>query len=260
MGHERLGFLPKSRRWREIVRQFAHLYESDASASEIAKNTIRNVRSCFRGIENDRGVQEAFKFLLIIANSAASNDFATTASKYDIQLPQNPSLIAMAKALKEWVEPRQNSLEYAQLAVSSASDSLRIWYEENKGQQDLFASFGDSLRVWSKAGTEKAFCEISRVYFAKFVERYLNYFLEREASAHFPDFSQRDQFTADIRTCVDQASKHAFETAKITQSFAAGWYKKRAQSSIPGDAAIKGFLRIAFGKLRDELLVEEAQS
>ena len=205
-------------------------------------------------------MREAFKFLLIIAHSAASNQFSASLSENDIRLPDNPSLIAMAKALKEWVEPRQNSLEYGQLAVSSASDALRIWYEENKGQQDLFASFDDSLRVWSKAGTEKAFCEISRVYFAKFVERYLNYFLEREASAHFPDFSQRDQFTSDIRTYVDQASKHAFETAKITQSFAAGWYKKRAQRSIPSDASIKGFLSKAFGKLRDELLVEEVQS
>lgn len=259
MGHERLGMLPKSRRWRDIVQKLAHLYDSDTNPSNIARDTIRNVRSNLRGIENDPGVLAAFKFLVLISNSAASKKFVDAMAQHNVQLPTNPTLISIAKELRRWVDPRQESLEYGQLATASASDALKIWYEQNKGQQDLFESFDSSLRVWRKSGTEKAFCEISRIYFAKFVERYLNYFLEREASAAFPDFSQRDQFSVDVQEYVNQASKHAFETAKITESFAAGWYKKNAQESMPTDKSIKSFLHTAFHKLRDELLTEEAQ-
>lgn len=259
MGHERLGMLPKSRRWRDIVHQLAHVYDAGTSPSDIARSTLRNVRSKLRGIPHDGGVRAAFMFLVLISNSAASRKFLATLAEQDIELPQNPSLIAVVKALRKWVEPQQASYEYGQLATAAASDALGIWYEQNKGQQDLFESFDSSLRVWDKAGTKEAFCEISRIYFAKFVERYLNYFLEREASAQLPDFSKRDQFAADLAEYVNQASKHAFETAKITQSFSAGWYKKHAQESIPDDEAIKGFLHIAFDKLRDELLTEEAQ-
>lgn len=260
MGHERLGLLPKTKHWRDIVHQIANLYTSETDVSDIAKSTISLVRSRLRNIADDTGVRESFKFLLLISVSARSQAFRDTLSQYGINVPENPSLLALARALKDWVGPKQQSAEYGQLAVLAASDALADWYDANKGQQDLFRSFDDSLRVWQQAGNEGAFCEISRIYFAKYVERYLNYFLEREASAQFHDISLRDQFKADLHDHIDQLSRHAFETAKITQSFAAGWYRKNAEQKFPDDKLVQGFLHIAFGKLRDELMREEVGS
>ncbi len=56
---------------------------------------------------------------------------------------------------------------------------------------------------------------------------------------------------------IDVTSRHAFETARITQSFAAGWFNKYANKTLPADEDINNFLRIAFGKLREELWREE---
>lgn len=260
MGHERLGLLPKTRRWRDVVQQLASLYTADTDVSDVARNTISLVRSRLRHIADDSGVRESFKFLLLISVSARSPAFLATLSQYGITVPDNPSLLSLAKALKDWVGPNQQSLEYGQLAVLAASDALADWYDAHKGQQDLFHSFHDSLRVWQQAGNEGAFCEISRIYFAKYVERYLNYFLEREASAQFGDIALRDQFKTDLQNHIDQLSRHAFETAKITQSFAAGWYRKNAEQSFPDNKSVQGFLHIAFGKLRDELMREEVES
>jgi len=81
----------------------------------------------------------------------------------------------------------------------------------------------------------------------------LNYFLDREASAVSTSIEQRDLFQNQIRNQIDAVSRHAFETAKIAQSFAAGWYNRHAKDTVPTDDEIGGFLAIAFGKLREDL-------
>jgi len=45
---------------------------------------------------------------------------------------------------------------------------------------------------------------------------------------------------------------HAFETSKIMQSFAAGWFNKHAVSSPPSETEVTNFLRISFDKMREE--------
>src|SRR5207237_918033 len=107
--------------------------------------------------------------------------------------------------------------------------------------------------VWKQASNGGGFCELSRIFFGKFTERYLNYFLEREASAVLPNLEQRERFSQELTQRVDDVSRYAFETARITQSFAAGWFNKHARSGLPSDASIRGFLRLAIAKLREEL-------
>jgi hypothetical protein len=110
--------------------------------------------------------------------------------------------------------------------------------------------------VWGRASNGAGFCELSRLFFAKFTERYLNYFLEREASAALPTIEDRQRFREQLRQHVDQVSQHAFEKAKITQSFAAGWYNRHARRGRPSRLEVERFLSIAFGKIREELLRE----
>jgi hypothetical protein len=45
---------------------------------------------------------------------------------------------------------------------------------------------------------------------------------------------------------------HAFETSKIMQSFAAGWFNKHAAASPPSQVEVTNFLRTSFGKMREE--------
>jgi len=66
-------------------------------------------------------------------------------------------------------------------------------------------------------------------------------------------------FKKQIRDQIDAVSKHAFETARITQSFAAGWYNRHAREGVPTDEEITGFLAIAFGKLREDLRREKME-
>jgi hypothetical protein len=82
--------------------------------------------------------------------------------------------------------------------------------------------------------------------------------LEREASSALPSLDAREAFEHNLRAHIQEVSHHAFETSKITQSFAAGWYNNHARDSQPSDSEIQGFLAIAFGKLQEELQREAA--
>jgi hypothetical protein len=115
----------------------------------------------------------------------------------------------------------------------------------------------DPFEVWRKAGNGAGFCELSRLFFAKFTQRYLEYFLQRASPATLGGIGERVQFEQQLAKHVDDISLHAFETAKITQSFAAGWFNNRVKGDVPNEKEIEGFLSVAFGKIRDALQRED---
>jgi hypothetical protein len=140
------------------------------------------------------------------------------------------------------------------LAKRAGGDVIAAWHQENHRQGSLFSLAGPTTsEVWARASQGSGFSEIARLFLARFTERYLRYFLEREASAQILNLEKRESFEHRLRAQVDNVSRHAFETSKITQSFAAGWFNKHTKNAIPNDASLAGFLRIAFAKLREEL-------
>ena len=120
-------------------------------------------------------------------------------------------------------------------------------------QASLFTDPGDPREIWQRADNGAGFCEVSRLFFSKFTERYLNYFLEREASASMASISDRDRLATQLREHIDGVSRFAFETSRITQSFAAGWFNNHARDRYPSKDESRGFLSFAFGKMREEL-------
>lgn len=253
MGHERTGALPKTEPWRRVVQQIAAFDGNEQQTRQLANDTLDNVRDRFQAIQRDANVQAAFKFLTELGASA-SGTRATS-----IQLPQNPTPFAVAKALDREMRPERGSAEYSALAKAAATDAIAHWYTDNASQPSLFGSAEENSTIWRKAGTAEGFCEIARLFFAKFTERYLNYFLEREASAVCRTVEQRQLLDNQLRDQVDRVSRHAFETAKIAQSFAAGWYNRHAKDTSPTADEVSGFLAIAFGKLREDLRREKSE-
>ena len=120
-------------------------------------------------------------------------------------------------------------------------------------QGNLFADPDDAREIWRRADNGAGFCEVSRLFFSKFTERYLNFFLEREASASTASVSDRDRLATQLREHVDDVSNFAFETSRITQSFAAGCSTTMLATDIPPKEESRGFLSVAFGKMREEL-------
>jgi hypothetical protein len=258
MGHERLGALPRTKHWRDLVDDIGQAANVPSGMSDLASRTLVNVRNRFGSIQSDPGVQAAFTFLLGLTTHGLPGPPGPETFP-DIELSANPSPFRLTKQLRSWVDAQVGSLEYAELAKRAAADAIAFWTTECSRQGDLFGSAQDASQAWADARKGAAFSQICRVFLGKFVERYLKYFLEREASAELPTLEARERFAASLSGHVDLVARHAFESTKIAQSFAAGWFNKHARYARPDRESAHAFLAFALGKLRQELQRESAE-
>ena len=253
MGHERVGALPHSQRWRDIVAQMESSSGSAEEVAALAKATLENVQARYRKLDKDDGVVSAFQFLIALAKSSSIVDWQTDSLAPAIDLDKNPSPLRLVAELRSWVDAHENSKEYAEIAKKASADVIMLWSEKQTQQLTFFSYENDSKYVWQKADNGPGFCEVARLFFSKFTERYLNYFLEREASAVLASSRERENLGSQLQEHIDSVSKYAFETSQITQSFAAGWFNLHAHNQIPPKEEIRPFLSRAFGKMREEL-------
>ncbi len=257
MGHERIGFLPLSSKWRKLVTEIGDVGANADAAPRLAHRTLHQVRRRLDGLEQDTGLQAAFSFILALCSRGLKAPGPDQGPLID--LGQNPSPLEITRRLNTWIDAYTESLEYAELAKRSGADAIAYWTKRSSRQQELFDAHQTAAQIWGEAATGPAFSEISRVFFGKLLERYLKYFLEREASTQFRRIEDRDAFSKNLTRHVDSVARHAFEASKITQSFAAGWYNKNARDATPTYDETRGFLSFALSKLRQEIQREAGE-
>lgn len=255
MGHERVGILPRRKPWNDIVKLLRESLESEfSSTAGLVSQTLSEVSNRYRRLHQDSGVQAAFAYL--IALSTYKLPPTEGLSSVNPELEKNPSPLQITTNLSNWVRLHATSAEYAELACRAAADTIAYWSREKSNQGLLFSESSNAVNIWANTDG-RAFSNISRSFFSKLTERYIRYFIERSASAESPTLKARNRLEESLTDHIENISRHAFETAKITQSFAAGWFNKNAKDKRPGNKEISGFLSIAFGKLKEELTREE---
>lgn len=257
MGHERIGYLPKSKKWRKIVEEIAKYSTEDDSISKIAHQTTKNIILLYNSIATDHGVLAAFKFLILLSQSGGRNESSQFLANQGISLPTNFNLLELSRAISKFIYTDADSNEYSTFASHALIATVSQWIRKNQVQQKIiFGGNQNSFEDWSSASNGSGFCELSRMFFSNFTDNFLRYFLEREASANINNLFDRDSFNKKLYEHVDEVSKYAFETSKITQSFAAGWFNKNAINEIPSDEIIQKFVSFCFQKLNSEILRE----
>jgi hypothetical protein len=257
MGHERVGALPRTREWRSLVQQIAATAETPETVPAVAAATLLKVRQRFDRISSDAGFQAAFGFILGLVTPPPAAQAAEDVAPV-LNLANNPSPLRLTAQMHSWVDAHADSLEYAELGKRAVADVIAFWTRERSRQTDLFGRDESSNHIWGAARNAGAFSDVCRVFFGKFTERYIKYFLDREASAQLPSIEARERFAVSLERHIDALARHSFETTKITQSFAAGWYNKHARQSRPDRQTVAAFLTFAMGKLREELLRESS--
>jgi hypothetical protein len=249
MGHERLGALPRNKRWEHVVGRVDAYSEGEVRASEVARATIDNVQRRIQRIQRDEGVKATVQFLVGLAVASRENEPAES-SPWKIPLPEDPTPLALGLSLRNWIHQNGGGGEYSEIASQAATEAIAQWVRRYKDVQgSIFEDEPHPYASWKKAGSGGGFSELSHLFFSNFTRRYLNYFLERVASSELDTIEDRERFN-------DEVAEHASETAKITQSFAAGWFNKHAAERLPKEEQVYGFLDFALGKIKEELLRE----
>ena len=251
MGHERIGFLPRSGQWRVLVEQLSGLGSNEETVAHIATTTLHNVRQAYAGMPYDESVIKATRFLVVLSMSATRSGQHAYLREHGFSVDEKLSLLSLMRAAKDAIRTEKDSLEVNKISIDSVLQTLTVYERANRVTQ--LSLFDDqSHSIWSQVGSGSGFCELSRGFISVFTERYLRYFLERTAASSFDDYRLLSDFTRKLAQDTSSVSHHAFDTSKLMQSVAAAWFNKYAKYTIPSDSEISGFLVHVFSKMREE--------
>jgi ribulose bisphosphate carboxylase small subunit len=258
MGHERIGFLPRSQQWLKIVNELA-IYNGDIdSVKQITESTLHAIRKNYEEMPLDESIIKAISFLATISFSAKQTDQIDYLISHGYIIDTNISLYSLMSSAQNLITTNKDSLEINKIAKDAAMQALIDYQREHSLNQ--LSLFGDeTTNIWKSVGTGAAFCELTRSFFAAFTERQLKYYLNRAAASSIGDYSKLQSFSRQISEHVQEISNHAFDISKITQSFAAGWFNKHAKTVLPSKKKVIGLLKLSFKKLQEEFRREGNQ-
>lgn len=256
MGHIRLGRLPKSRIWKEVVELLDRQPDDipgiaaavlDASAEALERNSTIAAAS------------RAFLVLLQLAQASERGDIVGEFRRQGLQVSEETPFLTAVADLGDRLRETSPSVDHY---GDFAGLALRRALLETVGTQgpSLFGStveqLGEGFRRW---GGGEQFGRITRLFFGDFIARSLSAAVDREVSKHvggelaFGDAGQSRAFS-------DALDRYARETAAIVQRFATEWYAKNHWQSKQalGARHARSFSAVALRKLRSDLVFARA--
>lgn len=251
MGDNRLGVLPQTRRWQEVI----DLVGLGASSANIAAATLDAAEKEFAQAANDPTLTRVFWLLAQLPDAARSTDFAEALRDLGFSVSDRPSAAELGAAFTEAVDReidgRRARTGLGEVAQFAAVETLSAFLRDRSPA--LFGSSPDDVRAQlGTLATEVQFGRFARTFFSRFAERFLSYFISRELPRHigpggrFASLEEQREFRSAL-------ALHCTQASRIVEDFAGGWYSKARFERDLSEARAARFLGYAFKKLRGEL-------
>lgn len=252
MGHIRLGILPQSKKWRDVIA----LLESDAPLEDIAEAAARASEADLRRASDDPQFQFVAQLLLCLPLLARGPGFESEMAALGLQQGALDSVTGLLAGLNHAINHSAFSLgkssDAGELAREALLESLSVRLRDKL--PSLFEPTPQEIRgALASFASGQNFTGLAGAFFARLTYRSLDYYLSRELANHV---GEGKRFAADAgRTAFDRAlSQHAFDASRIVEEFAGGWYGKTVwKEQRLNQTKINDFTRYAFKKMRTEL-------
>lgn len=251
MGHVRLGTLPMTRRWKDVIQLIAE----GAGVSKIADATMTAADKALERLGSDPGFAHAAWLLTQLGLAAKQVDQKAFLEKAGIRLPAHASLADVAVALGHAVD--QSAARTSDIGLIAKESLIAAVVERLHEKAGLFEASSEIIHAELGAlGKDKAFGELSRAFFAQVTNRSIGYFLDRTLPLQMgPD--QKFKTRAEVMQFRVAMEKHCHETAEIVENYASGWFSK---NRFLGDGDIRrdkseGFGWYGIQKIRAELAI-----
>jgi hypothetical protein len=252
VGHVRLGTLPKTRKWRQVV----DLITDGASVGTVAAASADAAENGLGKASEDQALVHAFWLLTQIPQAAKQKDFAEELRRLGLAVPSKPTLLEIVGAFTNEVDQHVRAAgkrtDLGEMAQHAAAETLTSLV--GRELPSLFGpTAGDVQQAFAKLGTSDRFSVLARDFFSRLATRSLAYFLSRELSKHvgankrFTTIGEHSDFNAAL-------DRHCREASRIIKEFSGGWYGKTLfqEGGISPQKAGQ-FAHVAFKKLRAEL-------
>lgn len=254
MGHTRLGRLPKTLRWREVIDL---LGTSPRDAAGIAAAVVIAAEGRLRELRNDPSISYTFWLLTRIALASRGETFTTDLAQLGVPIKPNESVLTLISRLTDEARRHLASETESGHFVEIASLALRRSLTDTVGQEgrSLFGSSVEDLQAAFRSHSSgRQFGALSRRFFGDFLARTLRSFIDRELSMRLGS-SERPATVSDSEEFTRALDTYARQSARILEDFASGWYSKQGWESkgdiSPEDA--RAFVAVGLRKLQMEL-------
>jgi hypothetical protein len=124
MGHVRLGRLPRTRKWNEVV----DLIAGGAGTAQVATATINAAEKGLGHAANDDGVIETIWLLTQLPLAARSKDFAGALRERTVSASDSPSLPDVIAAVSEAIDAKmannRGRSDLGEMAQMAAAETI----------------------------------------------------------------------------------------------------------------------------------------
>jgi hypothetical protein len=261
MGHQRLGDIPKSRKWSAVVE--AVVGEGVAGGgpgslaqdvSDVADLTLDAAGAGLQRAIDDPGLRFTFYLLSQIVLAAREPDWQKRLGDLGIRLSADSSLFDFTAEVQETVDrylashgPPTDVSEIAQQAAGQAVTELA-----GPNATTLFGSGAAELQdALHKLSTKAGFARLGQRFFGCFMSRFLNFYLSRVTAGHVG--GQRLGQVGELTHFNEVLDHHCNQSARIVHDFCGEWYSKTEfQHGIDLENTSR-FMAVALKKLQAEL-------
>lgn len=251
MGHVRLGTLPRTRNWIQVL----DLVGGGAGAPDVAAATMRAAQRGLEAAAQDKGLVYTVWLLTQVPLAARSADFEGRLRKLGLDVSGSPSLLEVTGAFADAVDRHLlrtgGRTDLGEMSQMAATEALTVLGTPATG--NLFDTTAPRARESLEAfTTTKQFSALATEFFARLTTKYLTYFLNRELSNYvgpggrFAGIDGHAEFTRAL-------DLHCHQASGIVEVFAGGWFSKGKSSGPITQQKASGFVHVALKKLRAEL-------
>jgi hypothetical protein len=245
MGHIRLGRLPRTRKWQEVV----GLLGTGAATSEVAAATLDASKAGLENAARDPALVRSFWLLTQLPLCARKANFVKELERVGVSVAAEPTLTELVGGLSDAVDTHIHRTggrtDLGEMAQMGATESLTTVLSQRT--TSLFGSTAEDVRhELSQLATPRNFSLLARDFFARLTERYLTYFLSRELSNQLGSVDANRQFR-------EALSLHCRQASKIVEGFAADWFSAANFKGGITPRKAAWFIGRAVKKLRAEL-------
>ena len=251
MGHVRLGTLPRTRNWVQVL----DLVGGGAGAPNVAAATMNAAQRGLEAAAQDKGLVYTVWLLTQVPLAARSADFEGRLRKLGLDVSGSPGLLevtgAFADAVDTHLRRTGGRTDLGEMAQMAATEAMTLLGTPANGSM-FDAAAPRAKEALAAFTTAKQFSALATEFFARLTTKYLTYFLSRELSNYvgpggrFAGIDSHAEFTRAL-------DLHCHQASRIVEVFSGGWFSKGQFSGPITQQKVSGFVHVALKKLRAEL-------
>lgn len=266
MGHTRLGTVPKTRKWNEIVEQVAghnlaaEVANARAGVETIAAATLRAAQNSLEKAVHDPGVLFSFFLLTQVALASRTSDWQIALGTHGIHLSDDSTVFDFTAEVQDAIDrylaqSPLGSTDLSEIAQQSAGEAIASL--AGTRTPNLFGGrSADVQNAIRSLSTKKGFGELGQRFFGRFIARFLNFYLSRVTAAKLGSAPLPQ--LGDVGSFNDALKIHCEQSARIVRDFCGEWYSKTEYQKGIDLENTSRFVAVALGKLRSELEQQRA--